>query len=212
MNPLALNAQALPLPEGAPRPAVPLEEPRPVWRLATLAGRLVELSGGAAGAALTLAFGLVLEAQRNGEPVAWIGRRDSAFYPPDVVEAGVDLEALVVVWAPGMPAALRAADHLLRSGGFGLAVLDLGAQWALPIPAQTRLSGLAGKHSAAVLCLTEKDPKRPSLGSLVSLRAQAERTERAGERWRCEAAVLKDKRRGPGWKHAEVCRAPDGLC
>ena len=78
-----------------------------------------------------------------------------------------------------------------------------------PLP---EIVDLAQKHGAALLCITEKDGRRPSLGSLVSLRAEAVRTERAGDRFRCEVHVLKDKRRGPGWKHAEVCRGPDGLC
>jgi recombination protein RecA len=134
------------------------------------------------------------------------------FYPPDVAEAGVDLGALAVVRAPGTRRAARAADHLLRSGGFGLVVLDVGADDRMPVAFQTRLAGLAKKHDAALLCITEKEDRRPSLGSLVSLRAEAIRTERAGDRFRCEVRVLKDKRRGPGWTHVEVCHGPDGLC
>ncbi len=71
---------------------------------------------------------------------------------------------------------------------------------------------LAKKHAAALLCITEKDSRRPSLGPLVSLRAEAVRTERTGDRFRCEVRVLKDKLRGPGWTHSEVCHGPDGLC
>jgi recombination protein RecA len=157
-------------------------------------------------------FRLVLEAQRCAEPVVWVSRRESVFYPPDAADAGVDLDALAVVWAAETRLAARAADHLLRSGGFGLVVLDVGADDRMPPAFQTRLAGLAQKHGAALLCITEKDARRPSLGSLVSLRAEAVRTERAGERFRCEVRVLKDKRRGPGWKHVEVCRGPAGLC
>jgi len=206
----------------APRPEVPADgavqrgwvpAATPAeWRLSTFVGRFGELSGSHAGAVLTLAFRLVLEAQRLGEPAVWISRRESAFFPPDAAEVGVDLDALAVVWVSETLQAARAADHLLRSGGFGLVVLDIGARAHLPIPVQTRLVGLANKHEAALLCLTEKDDDRPSLGSLVSLRAQAVRTRRVEDRYRCEARVLKDKRRGPGWSHAEVCRGPDGLC
>ena len=71
---------------------------------------------------------------------------------------------------------------------------------------------LAKKHGAALLCITEKDSGHPSLGSLVSLRAEAVRTECTGDRFRCEVRVLKDKLRGPGWTHVEVCHGPDGLC
>lgn len=189
--------------EGAPRSAG--------WRLDTFAGRLAEVSGDPAGAPLTLVFRLVLEAQRKGEPVAWIGGRESPFFPPDVADAGVDLDALPVVWTPDPLGAARTADLLVRSGGFGLVVLDLGETAFLPVAAQTRLAGLAKRHEAALIALTRKDGSRPSLGSLVSLRAHAVRTGRETERFRCEARALKDKRRGPGWKHAEVCHGPDGL-
>jgi recombination protein RecA len=70
---------------------------------------------------------------------------------------------------------------------------------------------LAKQYDTALICVTEKGSDRPSLGSLVSLRAHAVRTRRREDRFRCEVRVLKDKRRGPGWKHTEVCRAPDGL-
>jgi len=192
------------------RPRNPRLENVP-WRLDAFRGRLCEISGDAAGAPLTMAFRLVHEAQRTGEPAAWIGRLDSTFYPPDVAEAGVDLAALPVVWTPDLKSAAGAADLLLRSGAFGLLLLDVGTGPRLSIPAQTRLAGLARQHHAALVCLTEKDDERPSLGSLVSLRVHAARGERHDDRFHCEVRAVKDKRRGPGWKHEEVCRAPDGL-
>jgi recombination protein RecA len=154
---------------------------------------------------------LVLEAQRQGEPVAWITLQERSFYPPDVAEGGVDLDALVIVRVPEARAAARAADQLIRSGAFGLIVLDLAAGAAVPIPLQTRLVGLAQKHQAAILCITEKGSGSPSLGSLVSLRVQAQRQRCADDRFSCGLTVLKDKRRGPTWTHAEVCRGPAGL-
>lgn len=183
----------------------------PAFTLDAVSGRFVEVSGDAAGAPLTLVFRLVLEAQRRGEPTAWVGRRDSVFYPPDAADAGVDLAALAVVWTPDAMEAAGAADLLIRSGAFGLVALDLGAAARLPVAAQTRLAGLAQRHGAAFVCITEKGDARPSLGSLVSLRAHVVRVQRLDDRFRCVAHVLKDKRRGPGWRHAEVCRGPDGL-
>lgn len=191
------------------------EVPRPVpaeWTLAAFAGRLAEISGDRATASLTLVFRLVLEAQRRGEPAAWIAARAGLFFPPDVAETGVDLAALAVVRAPGALSASRAADHLLRSGGFGVVVLDLGSDLGVPLHAQTRLAGLAKQHGTALVCITETAAARPSLGSLVSLRAHTAKAREGVDRFRCEARILKDKRRGPGWKHAEVCRGPDGVC
>jgi recombination protein RecA len=172
------------------------------WKLDSFAGRLVEISGDESAASLSLVFRLVYEAQR---------RRECVFFPPDVVRAGIDLAALPVIWVPDALAAARTADRLARSGAFGLLVVDLGLRPVLPLHAQARLAGLAGKHDTALLFITEKSRERPSLGSLVSVRAHAARTRREGDRFRCEARVLKDKRRGPSWGHAEMCHGPDGL-
>ena len=99
------------------------------WSFEQVAGRLVEISGVGATASLTLAFGLVLQAQRQNEPVAWITLDGSLFYPPDAAEGGVDLDALTIVRVPDLPASAgqagaravaRAADQLIRSGAFGL--------------------------------------------------------------------------------------------
>ena len=181
------------------------------WELPLFAGRLGEICGGRSSAALTLAFRLVLDAQRREEPVAWVTHPDRAFYPPDVANASVDVEALVVVWAAHALESSRAADQLLRSGGFGLVVLDLGAAPRLSLAVLGRLAGLARKHQAAVLCLTESDREDSSLGSLVSLRARALRTHERDNHYRCQARILKDKRQGLNWKHTEIGRGPDGL-
>jgi recombination protein RecA len=200
-----------------PRPVAPRESSPtvatapPAWTLAAFSGRLGEISGAQATAVLTLAFRLVLETQRNSEPVAWVTRQGNAFYPPDAAAASIDLDSLVVVWTPDTVALARAADRLARSGAFGLVVLDLGNDGRLPPPMLTRLVGLARKHHAAVLFLTEKNREHPSVGSLVSIRVEAARVRREGEHYICEAHVLKDKRRGPGLKHTEICHAPDGL-
>lgn len=197
------------LPAEAPDAAPP---PRSRWSRAELSGRLCELSTpGSAPAALTAAFALVLDAQRTGEPTAWIAAAADTFFPPDVAASGVDLAALIVVRVPDARSAGRAADRLLRSGGFGLVVLDLGRDAVLTAGLQGRLVRLALKHAAAVICLTEKSSAAPSLGSLVSLRAEAQRRRRGADDFSCGITTLKDKRRGPGWSHREVYRGPDGL-
>jgi recombination protein RecA len=202
----------------------------PRFVLSEVAGRLVELSGDVASAAVTLAMRLVLDAQQAGEPVAWLGSDESSFYPPDAAESGVDLEALLVVRIPLQPSAAggkplpkpavepllaqrlaSAAERLLRSGAFGLVVLDLGKDAVLSQPMQSRLLGLAQRHHAGVLCLTQKAESAPSLGSLVSLHASAVRVWLGKERFACELRVHKDKRRGPVWSEREVYRGPLGL-
>jgi recombination protein RecA len=182
------------------------------WRLDALSGRLAEISCSGATAALTAATALVLEAQLRGEPAAWVAVGDSIFFPPDLARSGIDLDALPVVRVPDVRSALRAADPLLRSGAFALVVLDLGAEIGIPGAAQTRLAGLAKKHHTALLCLTRKQRDASSLGSLVSLRGESRIKRTAFDRFTWELHIIKDKRRGPGWRHAEVCRGPDGLC
>jgi recombination protein RecA len=144
---------------------------------------------------------------------------NGSFYPPDAADSGVDLAALAVVRVHDVTAASRAAERLLRSGGFGLVVVDLGGGIAvdLPIAHQGRLVTLAQTHDAAIVCITEKPGDSPSLGSLVSLRAEALRLHApddpsGAERGYCVTLrVLKDKRRGPGWTRTTKLRGPPGM-
>ena len=181
------------------------------WTLDEVAGRLVEISGSTASAALTITFSLVREAQQRGEPVGWVTSVDSFFYPPDAARGGTDLSALVVVRLAKVESIPRAGEKLLRSGGFGVIVLDLGAG-DIPMPLQTRLTGLAHRYRSALICLTEKSGAAFSLGSLVSLRAHAEKKRTADNRFACALRVLKDKRRGPTWHYEELYIGPAGLC
>lgn len=215
--------------------ALPAQRQDSTWSLGQLAGRLTELSGLGNGAQLSLAFSLVVSAQREAEPVAWITQRTSTFFPPDAAASGVDLSKLSVIFVPDAHAVARAADRLLRSGGFGLLVLDFvsascradsraysraGVKAQVAAPLQSRLNGLAKKHDAAVLCLTSKMPDVASLGSLISLRCHSKRdTGKANAddrlmqiaQFKCQLSALKDKHRGPGWSHEEICRGPAGL-
>jgi recombination protein RecA len=198
------------LPQGASEGALPgspaefgsRAEPRastcaaPLWRLFQ-PGQLLELSGRAPGK-LSAVVRLIVHAQSEHEPVAWITARDAAcFYPPDFAEAGVDLLALSVVRLSddaGSHGLVRAAEVLLRSGAFGLVVIDL--LQGVPkgeLSWQARLSGLLRKHAARAVVLTQSTPKEPSLGPLVSLRVEAH--WRAGESCRVllEQTLLKCK-------------------
>jgi len=184
-------------------------EPR--FALDQLTGRLVEVSALGASATLTCAVGLVLEAQGQGEPVAWIAGRDELFYPPDLDESGVDLAALVVVRAGNAVAATRAAERLLRSGAFGLLVVDLPGEFQMPTAHQGRLTKLAQQHDTAVVLLTERGERSGSIGSLISLRVDASR-ERVGGGFGYRVRALKDKRRGPGWEQRWTnLRPPAGM-
>ena len=199
-------------PAFSPRSPAPEAAPQKAFCLAQLSGRLAELSSPRAGGQLTFALGLVREAQESGETAAWIGPRSSSFFPPDAEACGIDLAAFPVVRLDASQEMGRAADQLLRSGAFGLVLMDLGPS-QIAAPLLTRLLGLAQKHNAAVLFLTEKPSESPSLSSLISLRAEVSHTRRepGGSRFFCELRALKDKRRAPGWTHSEEVRGPAGL-
>jgi recombination protein RecA len=199
------------------RIVAPETRPQPIpWSLESAAGRLVEIAGAQDSAALTLAAHLVLDAQRAREQAAWILPADASFFAPDLTESGIDLDALVVVRALDAAAGARAADKLLRSGSFGVVIVDIGPQSRIPTPLLARLASLAQRHHAALVFLTQHaaaDPagRASSLGSLISLRVRARRQRMTADRYRCWIEVLKDKRRGPTWGYEEVCRGAPGM-
>ncbi len=70
------------------------------------------------------------------------------------------------------------------------------------------------------MCITDKSAEAASLGSLVSLRAEATRTRAVADGARrpsdsdelaISVRAIKDKRRGPGWTQSAKRRAPAGL-
>jgi len=186
----------------------------PAWKLSSLRGRLVELTASHLGAScgLSATAALLYEAQAQQEPAVWISARESTFFPPDLAAYGIDLGALPVVMVGTEREAAWAADELLRSGGVGLVVLDLGSHTRVPQALLTRLGGLAQRHHAGVVCLTCKGPRIPLLGSLVSLRGEGHLERRSFDEFSWSLAVVKDKRGGPGWSHREVCHGSDGMC
>jgi recombination protein RecA len=165
------------------------------------AGQLLELSGYAPGKLSTVAR-LILRAQAEAEPVVWVAARDEAgFYPPDFALAGIDLAALVVVRVPheqGPHALVRASEVLLRSGAFGMLVLDF-AGTVVPrgeLAWQARLSGLVRRHDARIVLLTASRREDPSLGPLIGLRIESHaecQVGREGTRVLLTQRVLKCK-------------------
>jgi recombination protein RecA len=181
------------------------------WQLSELSGRLTELCGAGATAALTLAARLVLTAQQAGEPVAWLTTTAACVYPPDLAAHGIDLAALPIVRVPDTAAIGRAADQLARSGAFGLLIMDLAPIGRLPEAQVTRLLGLAQRHGTALVCLSGKPGGAPSVSPLVSLRGEVTWSRQGPGCFHVELTALKDKRRSPGWRHAEVCHGPVGV-
>ncbi len=218
----------------------------PEWTLARLRGGLVEISGAAASGALSSAMALVAEAQSaDGEEgfIAWVGTTRSLFFPPDAVEAGVDLDRLVLLRLETLADQIRAATHIAQSGAFGLVVVDLvdsataplsvaarrgaSSPRQAPVPPLSRLSGLARKHSSALVLLTGKPAQAASIDPRVVQRYDARR--RGSE---LVITVIKDKARSagpspsprrdrtvsglsalpPGSRFERRCREPAGMC
>lgn len=187
------------------------------WAVSTLAGRLCELSTDPGSPWLTLVSRLILDAASSGEPAAWVAASTDIFYPPDFDANGVDLGSLPVVFAPDARRASRAAEHILRSGAFGLVILHIGGQ-RLSNAVLGRLGSLADQYNAALLIVTSATASRredDTLGSLISLRlkCRVRRESRLGEKGSlCELMVTKDKRNGPGRVYTEVYNGIAGLC
>jgi recombination protein RecA len=165
------------------------------------AGKLVEISGAYGSARLTAAVSIVLQAQREGETAAWVQPKGGSLFPPDLDESGVDLDSLVVVhvaFERDSYAIPKAAELLLRSGAFGLVVLDMtsGARPSLPSANtawQGRLLGLAREHMSRVVCLTDTPGHAASLGPLVALRIEVRRARIGPGRFSLRPQLLKNK-------------------
>ncbi|MEM9072946.1 MAG: hypothetical protein AAGE52_30845 [Myxococcota bacterium] len=174
-----------------------------------LAGRLTELSGLGAVARTSLLVAEIVRLQEAGEPVAWVQPQSTqSLFPPDLAEAGVDLEELIFVRVPPFVAdVLRSAELLLRSGGFALVAVDIsGAE--VPVAALSRLLGLARQHQCAVVFLSEREDHQPALGPLVSVRLCPER-QPATTGFLIQPKLLRNKV-GLGSQDPLVCAAPIG--
>jgi recombination protein RecA len=180
------------------------------------AGKLLELSGQGNTARTSTAVALLRAAQATGDTAAWIQPEGGPLYPPDLAEAGIDLEALVVIHVPrtaGPHGPCRAAELLLRSGAFGFVAIDLceGAPPGPAAPWQGRLLGLARQHHARLVLLTHKPDTSDSLGPLVGLRLAPRRRRLAHGRYVLELAPLRNKSGTPLPGDGGLHRAPWGL-
>ena len=182
------------------------------WSLKSAAGRFIALdpTPESGTATLSLAAGLIREAQQQEGLAAWIAGPRQSFFPPDMAAAGVDLATLPIVRTTDAGQAARVADTLLRSGSFSVLILDGDGQ-AFPLALQTRLVGLAQQHHTALVALRQSGD-RPSRGSLVSLRGATEQHRVGHNCFACGLRARKDKRQSPGWTHEEFRHGPDGLC
>ena len=181
------------------------------WGYDQMRGLLVEISASGLHSSLTASARLIWEAQNQREPVAWVSCGASHFFPPDFERNGIDLSALLVIRAGGVLLGGRTTDRLVRSGAFGLVILDMGSGQQLSLPLLSRVASLCKKKNTATVCLTDKSRETASLGAVVSLRTEALRENLGKGRFRYRVRTIKDKRRGPGRENSELVFGPPGL-
>jgi hypothetical protein len=143
-----------------PRAAVKLQDA--VQGLGSLPrGTITEILGECSTGRTALAQTMLATATLGGEVVAWIDGGD-AFDPASAVRAGADLGKLLwVQCAHRLETALKAADMVLHSGGFGLVILDLcdipaTALGRVPLSYWYRIRN-AVQHTPAIVLVLAKE-------------------------------------------------------
>lgn len=139
-------------------------------------GGLTEICGPSCSGRTTLLISALAARTADAEACAFIDGRDT-FDPHSAEAAGVKLSQVLWVRCRNIDQALRSADLLLQSGGFGLVALDLG-----DIPADTvRYVPLnvwfrfrrAVEDTPTIFLVLEREPHAKTCASLV-LRMGAE--------------------------------------
>ena len=87
-------------------------------------GAITEVYGPASSGKTTFLHALLANASANGEFCSLIDATD-AFDPSSASAAGTELSRLLWVRCSGIEQAIRSADMLIHSGGWGVIVLDL---------------------------------------------------------------------------------------
>jgi energy-coupling factor transporter ATP-binding protein EcfA2 len=89
-------------------------------------GHLIEIVGSKSSGKTTLLFKMLSGFNKQESMIAYFDFSET-FYPPSAQRSGVDLKKLLVLRPPNIPAGLRAAEILFRSGSICVAVFDLVA-------------------------------------------------------------------------------------
>lgn len=171
-----------------------------------VAGRLVEVSQQGFSGALSALVPLFLQVQKRGDPIVWVEAGNTVFFPPDLAFCGIDIGAVSVVLVPEVRSGFLAADWVLRSGAFGLVVLDGFGPFA-DEAVLARMARMAEEHETAVVFLTQKAEGDPSLGSMISLRGAVVK----GPGDRSEIRGRRDRRAAVPPVQGLVLDGPSGL-
>jgi recombination protein RecA len=179
------------------------------WRFENLVGILSEVSEETACGALSFVTEVILDAQGRKELVAWVAGESSTWYPPDLANRGVDLAAVAVIRAGGQEESLTAAEWLVRSGAWGLVIVDADGEWKVSDSSLGRIQKLAERCQCAVVFLTRKAPGVPSLGSRISLRGCVSRN--GPEQFHISIMTARDKRSNSSSRQGRQYHGPTGM-
>lgn len=117
-------------------------------------GRISEVAGPPSSGRTSLTLALLAGITRAGEVGALVDSAD-AFDPASAEAAGVRLERVLWVRAPGLRQALRSTERLLSAGGFALIALDLTDPGSPVAPAVwPRLARASAAAHAALVVLS----------------------------------------------------------
>jgi recombination protein RecA len=142
-------------------------------------GSITEILGDRSTGRTALAQSMLATATLAGEVAAWIDGHDS-FDPASAARAGADLGKLLwVQCAHSMETAVKAADMVLHSGGFGLIVLDLCdvpsiALQRIPLSYWYRLRRAVEHTPTILLILGRQSVARSSSHQLAMTRSMLE--------------------------------------
>ncbi len=134
-------------------------------------GRITEIVGPASSGRTSLLHSILAEATRLGEFCAVVDTTNS-FDPVSAEAADVNLRALVWIRCNGdIEHAVKAADLLVHSGGFGVIALDFCdlSRWAtqkIPMSCWYRFSRAVEK-TPSVFVVLETEPSAKACASLV---------------------------------------------
>jgi hypothetical protein len=131
---------------------------------------LTEISGPASSGRTSLLQSILRTTTRAGQYCVWVDTPDS-FDPQTTAQAGVNLSQILWVRCRQQPEhALKAADLLVRAGGFSLLILDLAGQSPrtlnrIPIATWFRLRNGA-EQSGTTLIVTSETSQTGSCAKL----------------------------------------------
>lgn len=181
-------------------------------------GSLVEVSVSGKSAGLSYVAHQIRLMQGSHDMVVWLTTNEAGLIAGDDARvSGIDLAQCTFVKTPSVTDAGRAADKLIRSGAFGLIVLDATVGEPPPEPLLSRLQKLTRKHQCSLIMVTRKDDAAPSLSSMVSVRLSATRRCLKHAPWSLQPSyevvptVLRNKTPYPIEETPITCYAPEGL-